>query len=209
MGKIIMRIVILIYVVSIFYLLWFRPFGGSDDTAWAIMISLIFFVYVIVKVIIILKNIHENPDFVITEKINQKSYIDEDTGTIYLRSHDYHTVRGEEWVVSDNSLTINKNSIKEILDKSDTTKGNFGTISQIIPLSKIHTMELNNKGTSGILSYKILENFRVDIAGDGSGSAGTREEIRPTLGGQIRFFDVDANIIQAVCDRVSSATIRK
>ena len=126
---------------------------------------------------------------VIPEKVGQKSYIDRSTGTIYLRSFDYETRGGKEWIVTDNSLTVKQNS---------------STASQIIPLSKIHTMTLDRKEHFGSLSYEILEKFQRNT---GSDSAMTMKDvIEPVASAPIFFPIADIDIAQAICDRVASAT---
>jgi len=122
---------------------------------------------------------------IIPEKIGSRSYIDEKTGTIFLRSWDYQTKGGEEWVVSKSSITVNRN---------DSTK------SEIFPLAKIHTMEVHRKEPYSILSFEILD-IRFYEASEGGG-----EHVVPVALAPIFFKNEDIRFAQTICNRVANAT---
>lgn len=124
----------------------------------------------------------------IPEKVGERSYIDNDTGIIYLRSHDYHTRFGEEWVVSNSSVTIRKN---------------INNNAEIVPISKIQSMKIKD---SVILSFNTLQEFTHDPSGDGSW--GMEKRIESRLFAIILLHLNDSHIVQAVCDRVTNATIK-
>ena len=118
----------------------------------------------------------------IPEKIGARSYIDENTGTIFLRSDDYHTRGGREWIVSNSTLTV---------------KLNNSSNSQIIPLSKIHTLNLDQKEHFSSLSFEILAE-RQYMVGDLPMS-----RIEPTAQTPIFLKNKDIEFAKAICNRVA------
>jgi len=126
----------------------------------------------------------------IPEKVGMRSYVDSDTGIIYFRSHDYHTKLGEEWIVSNSSLTI---------------KRNMGNKSEIIPLSKIQTMRIENNRSRDFnrLSFSILGTRRHSVA------EGVYEDrVEAIAQNPIAFKDDDIKFAQAICERIASATTK-
>lgn len=125
----------------------------------------------------------EKDQAIIPKNVGKTSYIDESTGTIYLRSFDYHTNSGEEWIVSDSSITIKQNNSSK---------------SQIIPFSKIHTLNLDRKELNSSLSFEILEK-RNRLVVEGV----FEDKMVPIAIIPIFFSNKDMNFAQAACDRIA------
>jgi len=126
----------------------------------------------------------------IPAKVGMRSYIDNNTGTIYLRSHDYHTKFGEEWIVSNSSLTIKKN---------------MGEKSEIIPLSKIQTMRIENNENRDFnrLSFSIL-GTRSHFVAEGI----FEDRVGAIAKTPITFQNDDIKFAEAICERIASATTK-
>jgi len=121
---------------------------------------------------------------VIPENVGARSYIDKGAGTIYLRSADYARKSGQEWVVTNSTITINLNN---------------STNSQTIPFPSIHTMAINHASPISTLSIERLVDQPYQV-GDLHLS-----ERRPKISAIINFSDQNIRIAEAIRDRVGGA----
>ena len=130
---------------------------------------------------------------VIPKNVGARSYIDEDTGAIYLRSADYARVSGREWVVSSNGITINLND---------------STSSRTIPFSQIKTLRLNATSPIASMSFDILGPEQESRTIGPSGDFLLGETVKTATVRQIpiHFNAQDIRIAEAVRDRVAGAT---
>ena len=116
-----------------------------------------------------------------SENVEQSSFIDEQTGTVYLRSWDFHKRSGEEWIVDDKSISVCLNRNKRV-----TTT----------PFSKIQQVKLE----ANRLSFYLLGVRLHDPSGDGSW--GTEERVALVNGANIYFNGADFHIAQEVHSRI-------
>jgi len=120
---------------------------------------------------------------IIPENVGVRSYIDKKTGVIYLRSDNFETRLGLEWIISKNAVSIKKN-----IDNTTTRT----------PFTKINKIEFDSDFNS--ISFSIVETYRYDIAGDGS--QGTEQGSREIMVGYICFVEADLSVAKAVYDRI-------
>jgi len=120
---------------------------------------------------------------VIPENVGARSYIDENTETIFLRSHDYHTRGGQEWIVSPNAITVSLNYNPDI---------------QTIPISKIQTIDLSHGEPVSQMSFSIL-GVRQYMVGNL-----VEDHVESVQQGLIQFHVHDIPIARAVRSRVAN-----
>jgi len=117
-----------------------------------------------------------------SENAEQNSFIDEETGIVYLRSSDFHKRSGEEWIVDDKSISVRLNRNKRV-----TTT----------PFSKIQQVKLE----AHRLTFYLLGMQTHDPSGDGSW--GTEERVALIKGANIYFNEVDFHIAQEIHSRIT------
>ena len=179
-------IVISVFVIGIMFLNTFLSFI-DDEILIIILVALI--------ILIVLwnhrktnKHIDSVLQEVIPENVGVKSYIDENTRTIFLRSHDYHTRGGQEWVVTLHAITINQN---------------HNNTSTAIPFSQMHRINLNHENPISGLEIEVLAMRRHDASGDGTW--GVKNRLEAVSGGQIFFHEHDFNLASTIRDRIIGA----
>jgi hypothetical protein len=117
-----------------------------------------------------------------------KSYIDEETGKIFLRSFRYKIQGDEEWIVSNDSILI-------IAKKSKSVSISFSEV-QMLKIEPHQELGID----INLLSFETFQEYIYDPSGDGSWGTEQRIELRPFA--QIAFRDSDIEIAKAICDRI-------
>ena len=137
----------------------------------------------------------------IPEKIGAKSYIDKNTRVIVLRSFDYHTRNGKEWVVSHNAITVNYNDTMKppwvnVIDR------HRNSLSQTTPFSAIQTIDMNDGGGGGALgalAFTVLGTRGIYDAASGS----TQTHVEQVVQDNIIFVADDLPFAHQIVDRIS------
>jgi len=175
------KLLFVLYIAIMFFTLWFEPFGDGLETTFLTIVTIIFLIGWIVRSS---SKKLKRQQTIIPEKVGEHSYMDKVTRTIFLRSNDYHTMGGKEWVVSKGTLTINSND---------------STTAEVIPLSKIHSMKLE---PHGFMSFETLSEIPY-MVGDTP-----MTKIEPTLHAFITFNASDMQLAKTICEYVGRATMR-
>jgi len=128
---------------------------------------------------------HAYNQTIIPQNVFASSYIDEKTGTIYLRSTDYARKSGREWIVTKAAITI---------------KFNNSTSIQTIPFSVVQRINLNSAEPIAQLSFSVLEK-RSHMIADGIFEDRTKEITKDT----ILFLAKDLHIAEAIRNRFAGA----
>jgi len=155
----------------------------SDEVLHVILI--IFFVAT--PIIWFLRSAKKELKEIIPENVDVKSYIDDKNGTIFLRSYNYETVGGQEWIVNQSAISIKLNMTSTI---------------RTIPFSKVQKVELHKS-----LEFHELELFVLDMVqhdASGNGSWGVENRLEEISQGTLSFKNSDLPIAQAVHDRIAS-----
>ena len=136
----------------------------------------------------------------IPEKIGAKSYIDKNTGAIVLRSADYHTRNGKEWVVSHNAITVNYNDTMKppwvnVIDRHRKS------LSQTTPFSAIQTIDMNDGGGGafGALAFTVLGTRGIFDPNTGI----TQTHVEQVVQDDILFVADDLPLAHQIVDRVA------
>ena len=126
---------------------------------------------------------------IIPKNVGAHSYIDEDAGTIYLRSTDYARMSGREWIVANSAITINLNS---------------SVNSRTIPFSQIQTLNLNATSPVASMSFDIRGSDRLQF--QGMGLMGEMKKVETIIRDPIYFNAQDIQVAEAIRNRVAGAT---
>ena len=137
----------------------------------------------------------------IPEKIGEKSYIDKNTGAIVLRSFDYHTRNGKEWVVSHSAITVNYNdTMKPAWD--NVIDRHRSSLSQTTPFSAIQTIDMNDGGGGGALgalAFTVLGTRGIYNPNNGI----TQTHVEQVVQDNIIFVADDLPFAHQIVDRIA------
>ena len=146
----------------------------------------------VVSVVIglIIRSLNKDANKIIPEHVGAESYIDSN-GTIFLRSYNYETASGEEWVVGNNSISMKHNLAPHSVET--------------IPFTTIREVSITNDNQNSIfkLAFSILETHSYYRGG----YSVDRTEL--TFQPPITFKESDYHIAQAIHDRILSHTSQK
>ncbi|MCL2562454.1 MAG: hypothetical protein FWE08_00235 [Oscillospiraceae bacterium] len=181
MKKWIVGIIIALLFISFVFLSVYLDL--DEDSLYVLSAAVVFLGLIIFGVRSFFKNraIRTYNQTVIPENVGAESYIDKRTNAVHLRSYDYDTKGGCEWVVTLRTITINHNN---------------NNTSQTISFSAIHEIYLNPTEPIGQLSISVLSTQSHMVADNIF-----EDRIVEVTKGKIFFFSKDIRIAQTIQTR--------
>ena len=179
-------IIVLIFIGLIVindYLNWGEDGIYIISFAYAVSLALIFLTRSFIEFHKQEKAQQADRQTIISQNVGASSYVDEKTGTIYLRSADFDRKSGKEWIVTKSAITIQFNNSSN---------------SQTILFSNIQRVNLNPTLPIGQLSFSTLKTQNHFVS-DGI----FEDRIVEVTEGIIHFFDKDIRIAEAIRNRVA------
>jgi len=179
-------IIVLIFIGLIVindYLNWGEDGIYIISFAYAVSLALIFLTRPFIEFHKQEKAQQADRQTIISQNVGASSYVDEKTGTIYLRSADFDRKSGKEWIVTKSAITIQFNNSSN---------------SQTILFSNIQRVNLNPTLPIGQLSFSTLKTQNHFVS-DGI----FEDRIVEVTEGIIHFFDKDIRIAEAIRNRVA------